>query len=335
MKTVALFGGSFDPPHRGHAQIIYWLCTQKSLDISEVWVLPTVHHAFGKELQPYEVRERMIQRMLQDEAFLASLGNDPYEIRRQVHIVRREEPFMVDTLTALRAENPDTKFLLVLGTDIYSETGQWARWDEVQTLASPLWIHRPGVKLPTGELLAFNAGMPPISSTDIRDRLSQGDMTYLTGEGADLAESVFNLIRAKKLYGWSDPPEPSPEVLIKEVDIEVSDLQDIYPPGSSFALKGYIRQVLGVLPGSSPNGSIVFQVLWDTTRHQKYQADLADWHRQKTRARFKGTEFSNPEPIPMSPILQYLKYPGDPVTQGMFFWTHDQPASGYLGLGIF
>ncbi len=39
METIALFGGSFDPPHIGHKAIVKSLCNLK--DIDKVIVMPT------------------------------------------------------------------------------------------------------------------------------------------------------------------------------------------------------------------------------------------------------------------------------------------------------
>ena len=56
---VALLGGSFNPPHLGHA-----LLAQAVLAVAEVdavWVLPTAEHPFGKALAPLSDRMAMCE----------------------------------------------------------------------------------------------------------------------------------------------------------------------------------------------------------------------------------------------------------------------------------
>ena len=45
---VTLFGGSFNPPHLGHALVIAEFLESAITD--ELWLLPTINHAFGKDL---------------------------------------------------------------------------------------------------------------------------------------------------------------------------------------------------------------------------------------------------------------------------------------------
>ncbi len=52
--VVAIYGGSFDPPHFGHAMVIAWLLWSGTA--SEVWLVPTFQHAFDKPLAPFELR---------------------------------------------------------------------------------------------------------------------------------------------------------------------------------------------------------------------------------------------------------------------------------------
>ena len=53
-RTVALLGGSFDPPHIGHVLMASWALCQETVD--EVWLLPTYAHPFGKNLSDFQVR---------------------------------------------------------------------------------------------------------------------------------------------------------------------------------------------------------------------------------------------------------------------------------------
>ena len=57
--TAAVFGGSFNPPHRSHETVIASVLQHAVCD--SVWLIPTHSHPFGKTLAPFEHRLRMCQ----------------------------------------------------------------------------------------------------------------------------------------------------------------------------------------------------------------------------------------------------------------------------------
>jgi hypothetical protein len=59
MRSVALLGGSFNPPHVGHLLLAQYVLATAPVD--ELWLLPTFRHAFGKDLAPYDDRLAMCE----------------------------------------------------------------------------------------------------------------------------------------------------------------------------------------------------------------------------------------------------------------------------------
>src|SRR5512138_417157 len=125
-KSIALLGGSFNPPHVAHLMAAYWtLATQ---GVAEVWLLPAYRHPFGKALAPFEDRVRMC------ELAAATL--------RGVHVCTAEAELTDDplcgktarTLEHLVAKHPTLRFALVVGSDILRETEKWYRFDRVREL---------------------------------------------------------------------------------------------------------------------------------------------------------------------------------------------------------
>ena len=56
---VAIFGGSFNPPHVAHVlAVTYVLATE---DLDEILVVPCFRHPFAKELAPFEDRFAMCE----------------------------------------------------------------------------------------------------------------------------------------------------------------------------------------------------------------------------------------------------------------------------------
>lgn len=357
MKQVALFGLSANPPHAGHAAILHWLCTGP-LEFNNIWVMPTVHHAFDKPLAPYEDRAALVEAMVQD-VWAGAFHHHVTAARRisgygrqgredTIKVIKREEQYTVETVEALIAENPDTEFTVVLGADIIHEVSKWHRWDDLRKLARVVFVTRKGVSLPTDTgYEVFPIDAPDVSSTDIRQRLASGDLTYLVGPGADVPASVFKLIEEKRLFGYT-PPKFSAAVGVTYVTVPVMELRQI-TPGVAFQLRGLIRQVLSVeVEGDRPlneESRLVFQVLSDTSKEWELHSDMRRWLEQKTEARSKGVAFEEPKPFAGSPVLQYLKVEDEKrevLIKGRFlgqvgeyvFWVDDQKGGGLFG-GLF
>lgn len=160
MTTVAVFGGSFNPPHVSHVlAVVYVLATQP---VDEVLVVPAYGHPFGKPLVPFEHRFAMCERAFRDlrrvsiSTIEAELGGDSRTLF---------------TLQALRRLHPDWSLRLVVGSDILTEQHKWFAWDEVVTLAPLIVLGRAGYPAPG----APTPMLPEIASRDLRAAIARGE----------------------------------------------------------------------------------------------------------------------------------------------------------------
>lgn len=184
---VAVYGGSFNPPHVAHAMVASWVLWTGAAD--EVWLVPVYRHAFegrhGKTLAPFDRRVQWC------DAMCADLGP-----RVRVSRIERELPvpsYTVDTLGVLAERNPDRRFRLVVGSDVLPQTGQWKAWDQIVSEFAPITAGRPGFPAPGIETIEF----PDVSSTDIRDRLGRGQsVDHL------VSKSVASLLRDAPVPNW-------------------------------------------------------------------------------------------------------------------------------------
>lgn len=182
-KEIALLGGSFNPPHVAHLMAAYWVLSTQG--VSEVWLLPSYRHPFGKELAPFEDRLCMCG--------LAAAA------LRGVHVCSAEAELVDDplvgktarTLEHLRAKHPSRRFALVVGTDVLGETDKWYRWDRVKEMARIIVVGRQGH--PQGA--EGRPLLPAVSSTEIRERLARGENV-----SALVPARVLAYIRDKGLY---------------------------------------------------------------------------------------------------------------------------------------
>jgi len=184
-RTVAIFGGSFNPPHVGHVLAAAYVLAVHEVD--ELLVVPAYRHPFHKELCSFEHREAMARL-----AFRHLPGVTVSAIERDLGApVSRT----VDTLEALRARHPEWRLRLVIGADVLHDRDKWHRFERVVELAPPIVLGRVGVCHPA----APRAVLPEVSSSEVRAAVGRGDedalrallpfevRTYVAREGLYLA----------------------------------------------------------------------------------------------------------------------------------------------------
>jgi len=175
---IAVYGGSFNPPHVAHQMALAYVLATARVD--EVWMLPTFKHPFEKQLVPFGDRVKMCE-----------LAASPF---KAVRVSRVEEElggdsYTLRTMKALRERHPDHRFSLVIGADLVAERERWHGWPELKELVPFIVVGREGSP-DTGGI-----ALPAVSSTIVRQRL-------VSGEPVDnlLAADVLDYIRARGLY---------------------------------------------------------------------------------------------------------------------------------------
>ena len=189
-RRVALYGGSFNPPHVGHVLgVVYALSTAP---IDEVVVVPVYRHPFAKNLAPYTERLRMCE---------LAVGWIPHVTISRVEEELGGESLTLRTIEHLVATRPDWSIRLLVGSDVLGDLPKWHRWDRIAELAPPLVLGRAGFD-------ATNAGvtwvgregaemLPRVSSSEIRSAIASSDVDSVR---ALVPASVLDHIAAKRLY---------------------------------------------------------------------------------------------------------------------------------------
>jgi nicotinate-nucleotide adenylyltransferase len=183
-KTIALLGGSFNPPHVAHQLVALYVLETHAVDA--LWFVPTFQHAFGKALAPYPARVEMC------ELAAAPLGARAVVSRAEDGLAARPgfvASRTLDLIEHLEAAHAGAQFRLVIGADILGETDQWHRWDEICRRAPPIVVSRPGY--PGGTGVAID-----VSSTRVRQLLAARDPAV----SALVPASVLRYIGAHGLY---------------------------------------------------------------------------------------------------------------------------------------
>lgn len=170
---VALFGGSFNPPHVAHQLVALYVLETQPVD--ELWFVPTYAHPFGKHLVAYEHRIAMCELAAAPLGPRARISRAEAELAERPGFVASHTLDLVDHLAA-----QGHQLRLVVGADILGDTAKWHRWDDVVARAPLIVVGRAGHPLPPGSI-ATGVTMPEISATRIRDLLACGasDVTGL------------------------------------------------------------------------------------------------------------------------------------------------------------
>lgn len=158
-SRIAIFGGSFNPPHLGHAFVTLWALAARPID--EVWWTPANQHAFGKSLAPFRLRAAWCHIATRHLA-----GARVCEIEGEMG----GESRTIDTLERLEQLHPDTRFSLLVGADLVDQLPSWKRGAE---LVDRFPIHVVGRGDDAGA--ANELKIPDISSTGLRDAFRRGD----------------------------------------------------------------------------------------------------------------------------------------------------------------
>jgi nicotinate-nucleotide adenylyltransferase len=197
---IALFGGTFDPPHRGHIAIARAAADSFSLD--KILFAPTGRQPLKTTAPGADFNDRyaMVQIATEnsDSRFFTSSIDKPH--------ADGSPNYTIDTLTTLKAAQPADELFVITGADAFLDIRRWRESDQLLTLAEWIVVSRPGFSLNDLSHLALTPQQltrmhllqgiaEVVSATELREALRRGQNV-----DADLAPGVGNYIRQHHLY---------------------------------------------------------------------------------------------------------------------------------------
>jgi nicotinate-nucleotide adenylyltransferase len=179
---IALFGGSFDPPHRGHLAIARAAIERLGLDV--VWMAPTGVQPLkpGGASTSYQDRLAMVELAVADDPQLIASAVDAPHLDGTPN-------YTADVLTSIRATlQPADMLFCLLGADAFLTLKQWARAAELLFISDFIVAARPGFSieqvataLPPGISaieLVYEAASTRIAAWALRDRTGNQSTLY-------------------------------------------------------------------------------------------------------------------------------------------------------------
>lgn len=167
---IAVFGGSFNPIHTGHAVMAQEV--MRSGDVDQVWLMVSPQNPWKEErgLMPEEERLRLVRLVAED---IPGVEASDFEFRLP------RPSYTYATLRALREKWPEHEFILLIGSDNWNAFSKWRNWKEILSGFEVLIYQRPDCPvsgdLPQNVKLLKDVPLMLVSSTYIRELMAKGE----------------------------------------------------------------------------------------------------------------------------------------------------------------
>lgn len=120
MEKILLFGGTFDPPHKGHRHLLEEAL--KQADFDRVLLIPAFipPHKSHRPALSFEARAGILRDWFEDIKNL--------EIS-DIEQSRGGQSYTADTIAALKGQYPNSSLYLLIGSDMFLSFETWSRFE--------------------------------------------------------------------------------------------------------------------------------------------------------------------------------------------------------------
>lgn len=211
MRSLLIYGGTFDPPHIGHIQTA--VNVQKNFNFDKFIFLPCKIPV---------IKQQTVASPTQRIEMLKLATQDHIDFIIDTREINRETPsYMVETLIHFRREyGNNIPITLLIGEDAFYGLHNWYRWKELILLCNMLVIKRANyyetntpnelqnmikkhatkskdaiLQLSHGNIYLFNAGAFTVSSSIIRNSILNNNL-----DKDMLPANVYKYIQSENIY---------------------------------------------------------------------------------------------------------------------------------------
>ena len=196
---LAVFGGTFNPPHKGHLRNAEEFISELSLD--KVLVIPTF-------IPPHKKVQMLADGADRLEMCRRTFASDKFEVS-DIELKRQGKSYSYETLCEIKEKYPDSELYMIIGSDMLLSFHEWYRYEDILKMCRLCVMTRDNgvtvddmrayakkvLHLDEDEIIISDLPAFELSSTDIRRLIRDGGEldAYLTAETA-------SYIKEKKLY---------------------------------------------------------------------------------------------------------------------------------------
>ncbi|WEX11769.1 nicotinate-nucleotide adenylyltransferase [Chelativorans sp. AA-79] len=191
--AVGLFGGSFNPPHAGHALVAE--TALRRLELNQLWWMVSP----GNPLKDHSGLAPLSERIARSEACVT----DP-----RIKITAFEAGYRIrytaDTVEIVQARNPGVHFVWIMGADSLRTFHRWERWRTIVRSVPIAVIDRPGATLSflsSTMAKAFDHARIDEADAPLLARIKPPAWTFIHGPRSSLSSTA---LRAEA--GWRKSP---------------------------------------------------------------------------------------------------------------------------------
>lgn len=133
MGRIGIYGGTFDPVHRGHLAVAR--SVREAYDLKRILFIPARQSPLrAAPLASAQDRLAMVRQAID--------GLPDFEVSA-IDIDRPGRSYMIDTLKRLAVRHPGAEFFLILGADAVAELPAWRKADRILAAAQIIAVPRP------------------------------------------------------------------------------------------------------------------------------------------------------------------------------------------------
>ena len=192
-QRIGIFGGTFDPIHVGH--LVAAVNARDAVRLDRVVLMVANipwQKAGSRAVSSADDRLALVE---------AAVGGVRGVEASDMEIKRGGESYTADTVAEMHAANPDDELFVIVGWDAADGLSTWARFAEIQPLATLVIVNRPGARHPQSleeqgwRVVDVTIPNLEISSTDLRARAAEGrPLDYL------IPAAGVRCIRSRGMY---------------------------------------------------------------------------------------------------------------------------------------
>lgn len=194
---IGLFGGTFDPIHLGHVDMIRQVCERMPLD-RVIFIPAYIPPHKNKIITPYNHRMAMTSLALQQDSLFEI---SDYESKTS------KPSYTFHTLSYFRETYPRDEFFYIMGADSFNSIESWYKWDELLCLSNFIVIDRQSYPLTIDEATKhvldaspFTVYHLPLSTIPVSSTLIRQQLKDRVTMPKYLMHDVYDYIRENKLY---------------------------------------------------------------------------------------------------------------------------------------
>lgn len=175
-STIALLGGTFDPPHNGHLALACGVAD--ALQLERIWLMPAgnPHFKLGNQVTGAQDRLVMTRLLAQGDSRLAVSS---MEVRRA------GVTYTAETLSKIHESYPQARLLFVIGGDSAQHIWRWRAAQTIAQLCTVVAVARPGFDFDAAcaavkasglgfDMCCVHVDVPDVSSTQVRSLAASG-----------------------------------------------------------------------------------------------------------------------------------------------------------------